>query len=367
MRIIFLDNLRSFALLLGLVFHSAIIYAETIGYALKSPERSTILDDFCFFVHSFRMPLFFFLSGFFSEMIWVQKGSREYWKTRSLRLVVPFLSGVLLFAPIQYYITDQVNGKDTSLIEFYWRYWTGAEYGLSHLWFLYYLIFYCILLVFIPGKNSFLRFPNRKNSEYLFLFFCITLGIALLGHSFFPKGWKFLKLDMYLFLYYFGFFFSGILAYKNRAIFHETNLGRRYKILIFLIAFSLLGIFEYYEKTDPLWRVYFWGGTLKRFIHISISSATAWIFIYFFIELFKRFFNSENAFTIYLRDCSLPVYLIHHPVSLVVGYHLLYSDLDLPYKFLIHLLLVFLISFLVYDSFVRVSPIWRVLLGMRSK
>lgn len=364
-RLIYLDNLRSFALLLGLVFHSAIVYADSIGYALKSDERSVILDHFCFFVHSFRMPLFFFLSGFFSEMVWHKKTWKFYLSTRSNRLFIPLIIGLLIFAPIQYYIMQLGKKDNLGFTEFYFHFFTDQYFGLSHLWFLYYLIVYCIILPFLPGKESFFKFKVHSTSLFLFLFFSITLGISLIAHSFFPKGYKFLEIDPYFFFYNFSFFFAGILAYQNQAIFQETEIRLRRKILLFVFAFFLLAFFENSEKTDPLWMGYFFGREWIRFFHLTLASMTAWGFIYFFIEFFKRFFRKETSMSLYLRDSSLPIYLIHHPVSLILGYGLYHVEVGVYIKFSIHVTLVFLISYGIYDSFVKPSPIWRRLLGMK--
>jgi glucan biosynthesis protein C len=361
----YLDNLRSFALLLGLVFHSAIVYAESIGYAIQSQDRSEVLKHFCFFVHSFRMPLFFFLSGFFSEMIWTKKGKMAYLQTRSLRLILPFFVGMVLFAPIQYFLVELRKGENFLYPEFFLGFWSGDSFGLSHLWFLYYLIIYCILLPFVPGKDRYFRFDSLSSHFLYFFFVLTTLGFSLFANSIFPKGYKFLEIDPYLFIYNFSFFFAGILAFRNPKMFRDSILTVQAKAIGFICLLILLVFFENLEIQDPLWSGYFWGGRPRRILHLGVSATIAWGFIYFFIEFFKRFFNSETESSIYIRDSSLPIYLIHHPVSLGLGYYLLPLNIDLFPKFCIHLTLVFLISFLIYDSFVKPSPLFRLLLGMR--
>ena len=68
-RLYFIDNLKSFALLLGPIFHTSIVYASEIGYVIKSEDTSYVFTFITFLIHIFRMPVFFFLSGFFCEMI----------------------------------------------------------------------------------------------------------------------------------------------------------------------------------------------------------------------------------------------------------------------------------------------------------
>ena len=68
-RLFYLDNLKTFALLLGVLFHTSIVYAPNIGYAIKSGDLHYFFSILVHLIHLFRMPLFFFLSGFFF-LIW---------------------------------------------------------------------------------------------------------------------------------------------------------------------------------------------------------------------------------------------------------------------------------------------------------
>lgn len=82
-RLVYLDNLRSFALLLGIIFHAAIVYASDIKYAIQDEDRSDVLSYFCYWIHSYRMPMFYMISGFFSAMVWEKKEEVFIWKLGS--------------------------------------------------------------------------------------------------------------------------------------------------------------------------------------------------------------------------------------------------------------------------------------------
>lgn len=75
-RLVYLDNLRSFALLLGIVFHAAIVYATDIKYAIQDEDRSEVLSYFCYWIHSYRMPMFYMISGFFLQ--WFGKKREKF-------------------------------------------------------------------------------------------------------------------------------------------------------------------------------------------------------------------------------------------------------------------------------------------------
>ncbi len=68
-----LDSLRVIMMLLGLVIHSSITYGlfEYGGaWPLKDPSSNSMINDLIvFFIHSFRMQIFFVVSGFFGAML----------------------------------------------------------------------------------------------------------------------------------------------------------------------------------------------------------------------------------------------------------------------------------------------------------
>lgn len=50
------------------------------------------------FIHGFRMSLFFFVSGFFTRMMWQKRGTLGLLENRTKRIILPFLIfGALLF------------------------------------------------------------------------------------------------------------------------------------------------------------------------------------------------------------------------------------------------------------------------------
>ena len=75
-----LDSLRGIMMILGIVLHSAIIYSPINNHEisnvlfLKDPISSHISNSFIVdFIHSFRMQIFFILSGFFGAFLYYKK------------------------------------------------------------------------------------------------------------------------------------------------------------------------------------------------------------------------------------------------------------------------------------------------------
>lgn len=64
----FLDSIRAWLMLLGIPFHISLIYSSHTWH-VNSAESSLWLTLFNDFIHSFRMQVFFVISGYFSYML----------------------------------------------------------------------------------------------------------------------------------------------------------------------------------------------------------------------------------------------------------------------------------------------------------
>ena len=95
-----LDALRAFAMLLGIVIHGVLSFVGTPIWSAQdinqNPQYGLVLD----FIHGFRMPLFFLVSGFFTAMMWQKRGSLSLFIHRTKRILIPLILGMIVFAPL---------------------------------------------------------------------------------------------------------------------------------------------------------------------------------------------------------------------------------------------------------------------------
>jgi len=98
-----LDALRAFAMLLGIALHAALSFAGT-PWTVQDSRSSPAFHLFFEAIHGFRMPLFFLLSGFFTAMLWRQKGLRALLAHRFQRVLLPLLLGLITFIPFTNWI-----------------------------------------------------------------------------------------------------------------------------------------------------------------------------------------------------------------------------------------------------------------------
>ena len=88
-----LDFLRAVMMFLGVVLHGAQMYMAkltTDDYYLD-PMRSLSMDVILVIINTFRMPIFFFLSGFFIALLFEKRGLMGMLENRVKRISIPFL------------------------------------------------------------------------------------------------------------------------------------------------------------------------------------------------------------------------------------------------------------------------------------
>ena len=108
-----LDALRAFAMLLGIVFHAALPYSPW-PWMVGDWKKNDLLIFFLTWVHGFRMPLFIFVSGYFTRMMWRRRGLTAVLKQRFLRVFLPLLLGTLTLLPLQDWIVTWANARASS-------------------------------------------------------------------------------------------------------------------------------------------------------------------------------------------------------------------------------------------------------------
>jgi hypothetical protein len=94
-----LDALRAIAMLLGIAYHVALSFALGFPWMVNDVSQSKSAYVFQAFVHGFRMQLFMLVSGFFTAMLWRQKGLKALIWHRCRRVLFPCLLGLVTIVP----------------------------------------------------------------------------------------------------------------------------------------------------------------------------------------------------------------------------------------------------------------------------
>ena len=358
------DALRAVAMWLGVVLHSIIVYkSEAEPNWPHEKESYHVLNVVYEFIHTFRMPLFYMVAGFFSCMVIAKSGIFSFLKQRSKRILVPFLAGIIIIVPLslfpfslnQYYFFEQMSLSDAfsnsvhDLLK--WK-------GMAHLWFLYYLIlFYCIATVtvrvfrFIPVPSASIA-PWAQIAPALLLLLITIASVLIYYQAYLPPVYTGVKPNIFFLIYYGSFFMFGWWLFRLPALLKV--IGRSGHVL--LLAGLLLFIVRMNHLYTP--------ASLLSFAGAGIETC---LLVLGITGLFLKYFNNESKTWRYFSDASYWVYLTHlFIVSSTQVAFLTVTGIPSWLKLIIVLAVAFGITMFTYQKFVRKTIIGEFLHGKRT-
>jgi peptidoglycan/LPS O-acetylase OafA/YrhL len=161
-----LDAVRAFALLAGIVLHA------TMSFFLPIPaqdvSQSATLGVLFFLIHTWRMTTFFMIAGLFARLVIVRRGTRGFIADRSKRILMPLFLGWIVFAPltIAALIWGVTRSADPATIAAVTnpQVIPAGAFPLTHLWFLYYLVIFYVLVLGVRGAFMKLDAAGRASA-----------------------------------------------------------------------------------------------------------------------------------------------------------------------------------------------------------
>ena len=286
-----LDNARATLLLLGVLFHASVFV-----YLYQKPES---LGEFLLvvfthqFLHVFRMPTFFVIAGFFAAYLLQTRGPNRFFQNRLQRIALPLL---IFWIPLGFANSWSSQGA--------WL--TGRStfdvlpIDFGHLWFLYFLILYCVVFWVLSAP---LQWLSKKRVSPPLFFVSLAALIPLIPGVFDQEGTLATSTRIFpapgLLVLYFLIFLSGALGFyqQDRWL---TFLKKRAVLLVSLLLLSF-GVFFVIQD---------WGMAVTPWIYAaSVVSGT-----YGVLGLFLMFATKQNKVFKFVSDASYWIYLIHLPL-----------------------------------------------------
>ena len=377
-----LDALRASMMMLGIVFHIALYYMLTeLPIWSKDPLNTSIVADWIvLFIHTFRMPIFFVIAGFFTHMMFLRQGSTGLLKNRFYRIGVPLILGLFILTPLFIYsilfsgtpqMLAAVASEQPPLIFYF------IPTSWLHLWFLFFLLFFYIVFIILNRvsqlfgesfckscTNSFRRLLQKPLLRILLLTLITALTILPMnGDLLLPSALIPDLVFLQAFLFYFVFFGFGWMLYKHSDLLNTFTMGAwlqtAFGILIGgVVLLAVILNADANGTTNTPTTVY-----LKSII----TALSAWLMFFGLMGLFLRYLNKPSVLMRYIVDASYWVYLIHIPLVFIFPGLLKSIDLSALIKMPITMLATTVVCFLSYDLFVRNSFIGKVLNGHRYK
>lgn len=379
-----LDALRGAMMMLGIVLHGATFYLVSPPATMPIPtdrNNAYIFDLLFHFIHSFRMPTFFVLAGFFTSLLIEKRGVWGTYKNRGARVLAPLLAGVVTVLPFAgLFMMDFMLGvrfgvhdllPDRALINKLGREMVDAgvpvdQPSLAHLWFLYYLCYFYLL---IPACQFLVRcsLPVEHGVRKLL---ASPLSLVLLGlltaATLWPfrggqvhEGFLFLKPHLPSLIYYGSFFVFGYVFHFYRDFLQSFV---RYVPWCAVLAFILFPLSLYVTYLEHSAAVPSFGNHLAA---VLVHGLCTWTLIALFIGGALRFFDYESPWILYTSQSAYWVFLVHLPVVCFAGWWMVQYDLPAVVKFLCVTGFTTVVCFFTYHYWVQKTWVSTFLNGRR--
>ena len=385
-RLDYLDAVRAFALLLGIVFHASLSFLPIfIGWAVMDISTSTAVSVFALVSHAFRMEVFFLIAGFFSHMSFHRGGARDFLKTRLVRVGLPLVAGWFVLRPLL--VGGWIMGGQSlrgevditgAFLEGFESLATlpGGFLVGTHLWFLYYLLLITTLTLVtrwilrrMPGLNAALKGSLDRATGWVST---SRLGILALAAPtavclWFMDGWGMDTPDQSLVphlpvlaVYTLCF---GLGWFLNRRASLMACFARLSAHCIVLAISAVLATVVLAGFQDDPGHPQF---ALFRLLFVSSYAVMMWALVVLCIGTFKRFWDRPSKTVRYLADASYWLYLVHLP--LVIWLQIAVAELPFHWSLKITAIvgLTVGLGLLLYDGVVRSTVLGQVLNGRRK-
>ena len=391
-------------MLLGIALHATLPYFSRLaGFEFVWPaddDQSVFLFLVFDFIHTWRMPTFFLLAGFFAHLVLERRATSVLVADRLRRIGLP----LVLFGAVMAIIIPPI--------------WVYGWYGnlsleifqdvlrdrqdldssgdlVAHLWFLYYLLLmYAALLAFrwlgglwrmraiIPPVGRLRLGRYVGDAVYARLPVLLIVGAVLLillraGDEAKPI-WPLNIPDV---LHGALFFFYGYGLYARRELIDKLRQRNMLAVMwavaavVFFVHLALLGAIDETAKS---------GGAAASLEALDLADAIFYgastvLFTLGFLGLFERVLRSPRGWVRWLADSSYWIYIMHLPVVTFLTFYLAHLDRQgwLKYltgfswpaelKFLVACLATGALGIVTYRYLVRYTPLGTLLNGQRSR
>ncbi len=364
-------------MLLGVFLHAALAYAQPAQTVWLATDRSAsvLVDASIWFIHLFRMGLFFFLSGYFAKVVIERKGLGRFVWNRCLRLVIPFvlfypfllgaMTVVIIFALSYLEEPRGLMGMIAEAVKDSAGTQKRETLTTMHLWFVYYLVAFsalgALLYKFKPMRVDVLL---RRPVELLFCPLLLVPGAMAGGtpmaapESFVPEWWPFA---------FYGLFFVSGWQWRGREKGLEV-LGPYVWLLLAMGGLLFLGYYTLMPVLD-LKAIVERGATQGLWIRVLEAYLTAYLSVLLTIVcllLGQRYLAGKSPLLGFIADSSYCVYLVHLPIAIFLQTLLVPLAWAWPVKLVVVVVGTLVPCLATYVVFVRYTPLGWLLHGKRA-
>jgi glucan biosynthesis protein C len=323
-----LDWIRIVAFASLILYHVGMYYV-TWDWHVKSPFASGTLEPLMLLMNPWRLALLFLVSGAATAFIAARLAPGKLARSRSIRLLVPLVFGMLVIVPPQsYFEVVEKLGYADGFGAFYARY-LGADHSFcrgkdclilptwNHLWFVAYLWAYTMAIVLVlrlapAARERSVRFLARALTGWGVLlwpwFVLAVVRIFLVGR--FPSTHDLVN-DWYNHALYFTVFAIGFLVACTGEVWASMERIRWFALLAAVASYGFIAWYFFFRAdvaATPDW---------LRQVQRAIYAMNQWSAIVAACGFAHRHIHKDGPVRAYLTDAIFPFYIVHQTAIIV--------------------------------------------------
>lgn len=364
MRKHWIDNLRWVTVLLVLLYHVIYFYNNKgvfggIGGFGDGPQYQDVV---MYILYPWFMPLLFLLAGISARYALEKHSAKEWFKARTLKLLVPGTIGLLVFHWMVGYFNTAVAAREGVFegVPVIAKYFICAFSGIGPLWFiqLLWLLSAVILLV---------RALDREDRFWKWCGKAGIVTIILLGILFWAGEKTLIRnprpesldglLNLYKPLFYLIPFLLGYFLFSHDEV-QEKVMNAWIPLLICAVISGAVLICTTFGQNN----------TSPEYLGSPLNCLYGWLACLAMIGWFQAKFDRTGAFAGYMTRSSYGIYIVHYLVIAVLGYMMkMYTELQPWAMYIILAVAVFTLSPLIYETIRRIPFVRWAVFGESSR
>jgi glucan biosynthesis protein C len=361
----YIDWLRILLIISVFLFHTGMIFNTWEWHVKNDVLYGGMLRQVMIFLHNWRMPLLFMISGAGTFYALKNISPGRYLLERTRRLLIPLIAGIFILVPVQVYI-EKIN-QYQSLLAFYPHMFDGVypqgNFSWHHLWFIAYL--FVIALIISPFLNL------LRSSRFMALvgnmerIFTQPLGLntviipllvsQIILRMFFEQETHALVNDWATFTSYLIFFLAGFILLPVKSIAGAMTRYRRLYLVETAVMITVMLMVQ-----DQVQSV-----RAAEVIYDIAALVMSWTCAVAVTGYGRKYLDRNSSFRKTANEAIYPFYLLHQPALVITGYLIVRLSIPDIWKATLIMTTSLTLILSVYWLLIRPFNITRVLFGMK--
>jgi glucan biosynthesis protein C len=333
-----LDWLRVIAFGLLIYYHAAIAFIPDGMPMIQNQEISLSLQVMAAFLHEFRLALLFLISGVGVFFALRHRNRTQFMRERSVRLLVPFVFGLLVIVPPMVFLEKRFIGDITgdllgSFVEFYFALFTDGVYPSGHLswhhyWFIAYLFLFCVIAwpIFAyfkraDGRVRLLSWSRRlSRGAYLYTAIIPLAVVEIALRARYP-GFPDLIHDWARFSQFLMIFITGYVLASSTLLLDRAEKLRSVSFsLATLASATLFALFWSPDASGFASSIDGNNGFLAYMGICVLRVANVWFWLLTCLGYAGRYLQRPSRILSYLNNAIYPLFCLHLTVIVALEY-----------------------------------------------